>query len=121
MLAIGGKLLSGLPDTAETGLRIWLIGPDPKLQAKIRELASYSYGTSSGVDQKGAPNPWGLRLSGYEFAVSIGIGVAAISAALAAINGNPNPRRYRRISRGIVDLCLWRARGSQMDAMEIHS
>ena len=89
MLAIGGKLLSGLPDTMETGLRIWLIGSDPKLQAKIRELASYSYGTSSGVDQKGAPNPWGIRLSGYEFAVTIGMGIAAISAALAAVNVIP--------------------------------
>src|ERR1700690_4475193 len=65
--------------------------PDPKLQAKVRELASYSYGTSSGVDQKGAPNPWGLRLSGYEFAVTIGIGVAAINLGLAAINVIPIP------------------------------
>ncbi len=86
MLAIGGKLLSGLPEGEETGLRLWLVRHDPDLQTKIRELASYSYGTSAGVDNKNAPNPWGLKLSLYEFTTMTGMGITAVSAALAVIN-----------------------------------
>ena len=89
MLAIGGRLLSGLPDGKEAGLRIWLLSHDPKLQAKIRELAAYSYGTSAGVDHKSAPNPWGLRFSMFQWIALLGMGITAISTAIAVVGVIP--------------------------------
>jgi TraM recognition site of TraD and TraG len=89
LLAIGGRLLSGLLEGQETGLRIWLIRHDPHLQAKIRELASYSYGTAGGIDNQNAPNPWGLELGGYKLVVTAGMLIAAGSAALSVINVIP--------------------------------
>ena len=49
ILALAGQLLNGIPVGQERGLRIWIVGKDPALQARLRALSAYSYGTESGV------------------------------------------------------------------------
>jgi len=65
MLAIGGQLRTGLQPGQQASMRIWLLGKEKHLQDRLRTLVSYSYGTESGVSDKGTPNPWGIRLGFY--------------------------------------------------------
>jgi len=81
MLAISGYLLNRRAGE-DNGVRIWLTGKDPQLQAKLQALISYSYGTESGVGDS-SPNPWGMRLTILRIFVALGIFVAGIFAGLA--------------------------------------
>jgi len=78
LLAIGGQLRNDLQAGQQARLRIWLLGTDKKLQENLRSLVAYSYGTESGVDEKGAPNPWGIRLGVYRFVVVVGSTIAVM-------------------------------------------
>ncbi len=77
-LALGGQLLDQVTPGQDSSLRIWLLGKDPKLQERIRALASYSYGTGHGVDND-TPNPWGLRLALWRAVLIVGAMVAMIA------------------------------------------
>ncbi len=89
LLAIGGQLLQGLSGQQRSGLRVWFLGKDTAMQAKLRALSAYSYGTESGVENK-APNPWGMQLGFLRVVLAIGGVVAAISGGLFA-TGWVNP------------------------------
>jgi hypothetical protein len=82
MLAIGGQLRSGLLPGKAAGLRIWLLGREPRLQEQLRALVSYSYGTESGVSERSAPNPWGIRLTFLRFVIIVGVLSAAVCGGL---------------------------------------
>lgn len=75
-LALGGQLL-----TDKARLRIWLLGRDRELQARLRALVSFTYSTEGGVDNR-APNPWGLRLGLLRAGLVLGIAIAGISGGL---------------------------------------
>ncbi len=77
-LALGGQLLDQVSPGQETLLRIWILGRDPKLQERVRALASYSYGTGHGVDND-TPNPWGLRLALWRVVLVLGAMIAVIA------------------------------------------
>lgn len=77
-LALGGQLLDQVSLGQDTSLRIWLLGKDPKLQERIRALASYSYGTGHGVDND-TPNPWGLRLALWRVVLILGAVISVIT------------------------------------------
>ncbi len=77
-LALGGQLLDQVSPGQETSLRIWLLGKEPKLQERIRALASYSYGTGHGVDND-TPNPWGLRLALWRVILILGAVITVIT------------------------------------------
>jgi len=97
LLEIGGRLMSAEHSPAlvqvqalsqaavtcfgKTALRLWLVGRDEKLQAKLRALSAYSYGTESGVGSN-APNPWGLRLGLLRGVLMFGGLIAAVSGGL---------------------------------------
>jgi hypothetical protein len=80
MLAISGYLMNRRSQT-NNGLRIWLTGKDDELQARLKALASYSYGTEGGVGSD-SPNPWGIRLTILRVLAAIGILVAGIFGGL---------------------------------------
>ena len=80
MLAISGYLLNHRNHT-DNGLRIWLTGKDNELQAKLKALAAYSYGTEGGVGSD-TPNPWGIRLTILKALAAIGILVAGVFGGL---------------------------------------
>ena len=82
MLAIGGQLRSGLQPGQQAGMRIWLLGKEQHLQERLRALVAYSYGTESGVNDRGAPNPWGIRLAFLRFIIIVGVIIAAIYGGL---------------------------------------
>jgi hypothetical protein len=92
LLAIGGQLLSGLQTNEAARIRIWIQQKNTVLQEKIRRLASYNYGTASGVEDD-APNPWsfeltflrsGAMIAGAIIAVSTGLGMARVINPLYA-------------------------------------
>lgn len=85
ILAIGGQLLTGLPDGGKAGLRLWVTGHNLRLQNKIRVLSSYSYGTTGGVKDE-APNPWNIKLSLLRVVIMAGAAMIAISISLAIIH-----------------------------------
>ena len=66
MLAIGGQLRTGLQPGQQASMRIWLLGKEKHLQERLRTLVSYSYGTESGVSDKGTPIPGEYHLVSYE-------------------------------------------------------
>jgi len=78
MLAIAGQLRNGLQPGQQAGLRIWLLGKEQHLQERLRALSSYSYGTESGVNETGAPNPWGIRLGILRFVIVVGSIIAVV-------------------------------------------
>ncbi|HEX2996703.1 MAG TPA: type IV secretory system conjugative DNA transfer family protein [Anaerolineales bacterium] len=80
MLAISGSLLNHRSQN-DNGIRIWFTGKDPELQAKLKTLVAYSYGTESGVGND-SPNPWGMRLTILRSFAAIGILVAGVFAGL---------------------------------------
>ncbi len=80
MLAISGYLLNHRSQN-DNGIRIWFTGKDPELQAKLKTLVAYSYGTESGVGND-SPNPWGMRLTILRSFAAIGILVAGVFAGL---------------------------------------
>ena len=82
MLAIGGQLRSGLRPGGQAGMRIWLLGKEQRLQERLRALAAYSYGTESGVNVQGAPNPWGIKLAFLRFIIICGLTIAAVYGGL---------------------------------------
>jgi hypothetical protein len=82
MLALGGQIRNGLLPGQQAGLRIWLLGKEQHLQEQLRALVSYSYGTDSGVSEKNAPNPWGIRLAFLRFVIIVGVIIAAICGGL---------------------------------------
>jgi len=82
MLAIGGQLRTGLQPGQQASMRIWLLGKEKHLQDRLRTLVSYSYGTESGVSDKGTPNPWGIRLGFLRVVLMIGVMVAAVCGGL---------------------------------------
>ena len=81
MLALSGYLLNHRVKE-DDGIRIWFTGKDPALQAKLQALASYAYGTESGVGDD-TPNPWGIRLTILRIFAVIGILIAGIFAGLS--------------------------------------
>jgi len=81
MLALSGYLLNHRVN-GNSGIRIWFTGKDPELQSKLQALASYSYGTESGVGDN-TPNPWGIRLTILRIFAVLGILVAGIFAGLS--------------------------------------
>ena len=88
MLAISGYLMNHRGH-ADSGIRLWFTGKDPELQAKLKTLVAYSYGTESGVGND-SPNPWGMRLTILRAFAAIGILIAGIFAGLTTahwING----------------------------------
>jgi len=82
MLAIGGQLRSGLQPGQQAGMRIWLLGKEQHLQERLRALVAYSYGTESGVNDSGAPNPWGIKLAFLRFIIIVGVTIAAVYGGL---------------------------------------
>src|SRR6266545_2620406 len=78
MLAVSGYLMNHR-EKNDNGIRMWFVGKDPELQAKLQALVSYSYGTESGVGYS-SPNPWGMRLTMLRVLVAIGIIVAGVFA-----------------------------------------
>ena len=82
MLAIGGQLRNGLLPGQQAGMRIWILGKEQRLQERLRALVSYSYGTESGVNEKGAPNPWGIRLAFLRFVIVIGAIIAVVCGGM---------------------------------------
>lgn len=88
ILAVAGQLLNGIPTGQERGLRIWIVGKDPALQARLRALSAYSYGTESGVGND-TPNPWGMQLALLRLALVAGMMIASISAGLLAVGWFP--------------------------------
>lgn len=84
MLAISGYLLNHRSDE-ETGVRVWVTGKDPELQAKLQALVSYSYGTESGVGAN-SPNPWGIRLMLLKIFAAVGTLIAGIFAGLTMVH-----------------------------------
>ena len=52
------------------------------MQSKLQALASYSYGTESGVGDN-TPNPWGIRLTILRVFAVLGILIAGIFAGLS--------------------------------------
>jgi len=82
LLAIGGQLRSGLKPGGQASLRIWLLGKEERLQERLRALSAYSYGTESGVNDRGAPNPWGIRLAFLRFVIIVGVTSAAVYGGL---------------------------------------
>ncbi|WP_376792735.1 hypothetical protein [Thermoflexus sp.] len=63
---------------APVRLEVHLFGRDPALQARLRALSAYAYGTEGGVTGS-APNPWALRLGLARAIRTLGILVAAIA------------------------------------------
>ena len=84
ILAIGGQLLNGLVVGEQRGLRIWIVGKDADLQARLRALSAYSYGTESGVGTD-TPNPWGIRLALLRLTLFAGLMIAAVSGGFFAV------------------------------------
>jgi len=93
LLAIGGQLLSGLGPGESASLRIWISQKNTILHEKIRTLASYNYGTASGVEDE-APNPWSFELvflragafmAGAVVAAACGLGMAGVIDPLLAL------------------------------------
>ncbi|MBU2610835.1 MAG: hypothetical protein KJ606_07815, partial [Chloroflexi bacterium] len=66
----------------DTALHLWLVGRDEKLQAKLRSLSAYSYGTESGVESNDTPNPWGMRLGLLRAVLLLGLLIAGVSGGL---------------------------------------
>jgi hypothetical protein len=82
LLALIGQMRNQISGDQKARLRIWLLGKDQRTQERLRMLSAYSYGTESGVTQKEAPNPWGIRLSFLRFGVAVGIIIAVICGGL---------------------------------------
>ena len=80
MLAISGYLMNHRAQN-DNGVRMWFTGKDPELQAKLKALVAYSYGTESGVGDS-SPNPWGIRLTMLRTFAVIGILIAGVFAGL---------------------------------------
>ncbi len=80
MLAISGYLMNHRSQ-GDSGIRIWFTGKDSELQAKLKALVAYSYGTESGVGDN-SPNPWGIRLTILRTFAAIGVLVAGVFAGL---------------------------------------
>ena len=80
MLAISGYLMNHRIQN-DSGIRMWFTGKDPELQAKLKTLVAYSYGTEGGVGTD-SPNPWGMRLSILRGFAVIGILIAGVFAGL---------------------------------------
>ncbi len=78
LLAIGSRLVNAAREGQEIHLRTWLFGTEKQLQARLRMLAAYSYGTEGGV-QDNTPNPWGLQLSLLRSVFLLGAGIAGLS------------------------------------------
>lgn len=76
ILALSGYLLNHHTNE-DNGIRVWLTGKDPELQARLQALVSYSYGTESGVGDN-TPNPWGIRLTSLRIFVALGIILSAV-------------------------------------------
>src|SRR5258708_14847971 len=82
ILALGGKLLSGLGRGQRAGLRIWVIGHEPVLQEAIRAFSSTLQSSAAGVIGD-ATNPWGIRLAASRLLILLGILTAAMSSGLS--------------------------------------
>ena len=87
LLDIGGRLAQAAQHSKDghgqkAALRLWLVGRDEKLQAKLRSLSAYSYGTESGVESNDTPNPWGLRLGLLRAVLLLGLLIAGVSGGL---------------------------------------
>ncbi|NPV86287.1 MAG: TraM recognition domain-containing protein [Anaerolineae bacterium] len=95
-LALGGQLI-----TDKARLRIWFLGQDRQLQARLRALASFTYSTEGGVDNR-APNPWGLRLGLLRAGLIAGIAAAGISGGLLGAGWIPVPGGILGIIGGAV-------------------
>jgi len=80
------SLASLLQDGRE--LRIWILGPEPKLQRLFRDLAAYHYGSRAGVDDD-APNVWAWRLALHRGALLVGGGIAALGGGVLALGNLP--------------------------------
>lgn len=105
LLALGGGLLSALRPGERAGLVLWLLGQDTALQARLRALAAYNYGSESGVASDAAPNPWGLRLGLLRLVLGGGLLVAGISGgALAAGLAAPVLGALGLLSGGVLAL-----------------
>ena len=79
MLALASHLTPG------SELRIWLLGREDRLQARLRPLAAYHYGTESGVSDA-TPNPWGYRLLVARGLLFGGGGLAALGGGAAMLH-----------------------------------
>lgn len=101
ILALAGQLLNVVLTGQESGLRIWIVGKDPALQARLRALSAYSYGTESGVGNE-TPNPWGMQLALMRLALAAGMIIASISAGLLAMGWFPLVDLIGVISGGIL-------------------
>jgi hypothetical protein len=82
VLAISGYLMNHRGQ-CDNGIRMWFTGKDPDLQARLQALASYSYGTESGVGNA-SPNPWGMRLAALRALAVLGTLTAGVFAGAAA-------------------------------------
>ena len=85
LLEIGGRLVQAAQhsqDGQKAALHLWLVGRYEKLQAKLRSLSAYSYGTESGVESNDTPNPWGLRLRLLRGVLLLGLLIAGVSGGL---------------------------------------
>ena len=81
LLAIGSQLISAAREGREVSLKLWLLGSEGRLQERLRNLSSYSYGTEGGVENQ-TPNPWGMQLAFLRAMLMLGFAIAGLGGGL---------------------------------------
>jgi hypothetical protein len=85
----GDRLLALAGEMAASGgrLRVWLLGRDERLQAELRRLSGYTYGSAAGVAAD-EPNWWARRLRPYQLLAFAGMVTAGVSGGVIAVQGS---------------------------------
>jgi hypothetical protein len=81
VLAIASRLMDAARCGKESRLRLWLLERETPLQARLRALSAYAYGTEGGVENE-TPNPWGRELIFLRILLFVSLMLAGVSGGL---------------------------------------